>query len=133
MMPEIKLFIFPVRNTALPISQHIRMNQGVGRHYEIPVPGFLLTHPDGFTLIDGGLAVEGLKSQRLWGSAVEQFKPVMSEERVAWNNFRGLALLLEDILVVLSHLHSDHAEQLVASPMLRMLSRGKSIEYAFCP
>ncbi len=79
MMPEIKLFMFQ-SGTQHCRYQHIRMNQGVGEHYEIPVPWFLLTHPDGFTLIDGGLAVEGLKDPSgYWGSAVEQFKPVMSE------------------------------------------------------
>ncbi len=81
MMPEIKLFMFQ-SGTQHCRYQHIRMNQGVGEHYEIPVPWFLLTHPDGFTLIDGGLAVEGLKDPSgYWGSAVEQFKPVMSEEQ----------------------------------------------------
>ncbi|HBQ6851643.1 TPA: N-acyl homoserine lactonase family protein, partial [Klebsiella pneumoniae] len=54
MMPEIKLFMFQ-SGTQHCRYQHIRMNQGVGEHYEIPVPWFLLTHPDGVTLIDGGL------------------------------------------------------------------------------
>lgn len=75
-MSDIKLFMFQ-SGTQHCKYQHIRMNQGMGETYEIPVPWFLLTHPDGFTLIDGGLAVEGLKDPcSYWGSAIEQFKPV---------------------------------------------------------
>ncbi|MCS5780961.1 N-acyl homoserine lactonase family protein [Klebsiella pneumoniae subsp. pneumoniae] len=105
------------------------MNQGVGEHYEIPVPWFLLTHPDGFTLIDGGLAVEGLKDPSgYWGSAVEQFKPVMSEEQGCVEQLKRIGIAPEDIrYVVLSHLHSDHTGAIGRFPMLRMLSRGKSM------
>lgn len=105
------------------------MNQGVGEHYEIPVPWFLLTHPDGFTLIDGGLAVEGLKDPSgYWGSAVEQFKPVMSEEQGCVEQLKRIGIAPEDIrYVVLSICTLIIREQLVASPMLRMLSRGKSM------
>ncbi|HCQ9240937.1 TPA: MBL fold metallo-hydrolase [Klebsiella pneumoniae] len=108
-MPEIKLFMFQ-SGTQHCRYQHIRMNQGVGEHYEIPVPWFLLTHPDGFTLIDGGLAVEGLKDPSgYWGSAVEQFKPVMSEEQGCVEQLKRIGIAPEDIrYVVLSHLHSDH-------------------------
>ncbi len=109
--------------------QHIRMNQGVGEHYEILVPWFLLTHPDGFTLIDGGLAVEGLKDPSgYWGSAVEQFKPVMSEEQGCVEQLRRIGIAPEDIrYVVLSHLHSDHARSdRSLPPCYHMLFRGKS-------
>jgi hypothetical protein len=128
MMPEIKLFMFQ-SGTQHCRYQHIRMNQGVGEHYEIPVPWFLLTHPDGFTLIDGGLAVEGLKDPSgYWGSAVEQFKPVMSEEQGCVEQLKRIGIAPEDIrYVVLSHLHSDHTGAIGRFPMLRMLSRGKSM------
>ena len=60
MMPEIKLFMFQ-SGTQHCRYQHIRMNQGVESIMRSLSLWFLLTHPDGFTLIDGGLAVEGLK------------------------------------------------------------------------
>lgn len=38
--------------------QYIKMNQGLGDPYEIPVLYFLITHPTGNALYDGGNALE---------------------------------------------------------------------------
>ncbi len=134
MMPEIKLFMFQ-SGTQHCRYQHIRMNQGVGEHYEIPVPWFLLTHPDGFTLIDGGLAVEGLKDPGgYWGSAVEQFKPVMSEEQGCVEQLKRIGIAPEDIrYVVLSHLHSDHTGAIGRFPHATHVVQRQEYEYAFAP
>ncbi|EOG1994010.1 N-acyl homoserine lactonase AhlK [Klebsiella pneumoniae] len=134
MMPEIKLFMFQ-SGTQHCRYQHIRMNQGVGEHYEIPVPWFLLTHPDGFTLIDGGLAVEGLKDPSgYWGSAVEQFKPVMSEEQGCVEQLKRIGIAPEDIrYVVLSHLHSDHTGAIGRFPHATHVVQRQEYEYAFAP
>ena len=134
MMPEIKLFMFQ-SGTQHCRYQHIRMNQGVGEHYEIPVPWFLLTHPDGFTLIDGGLAVEGLKDPSgYWGSTVEQFKPVMSEEQGCVEQLKRIGIAPEDIrYVVLSHLHSDHTGAIGRFPHATHVVQRQEYEYAFAP
>lgn len=134
MMPEIKLFMFQ-SGTQHCRYQHIRMNQGVGEHYEIPVPWFLLTHSDGFTLIDGGLAVEGLKDPSgYWGSAVEQFKPVMSEEQGCVEQLKRIGIAPEDIrYVVLSHLHSDHTGAIGRFPHATHVVQRQEYEYAFAP
>ena len=34
--------------------ENIKMNQGLGEEYEIPVPWFLIEHPRGLVVIDGG-------------------------------------------------------------------------------
>lgn len=93
-MSDIKLFMFQSGIQQCKY-QHIRMNQGAGESYEIPVPWFLLTHPDGFALIDGGLAVEGLKDPHAyWGSAVELFKPVMSAEQGCVEQLKKIGIAL---------------------------------------
>jgi N-acyl homoserine lactone hydrolase len=46
---------------------HIKMNQGDGAPYEIPVPFFLLTHPQGHVLIDGGNSAETATDPRGFG------------------------------------------------------------------
>jgi hypothetical protein len=38
--------------------ENIEMNQGLGEEYEIPVPWFLVEHPRGLVVIDGGNAAE---------------------------------------------------------------------------
>jgi len=111
------------------------MNQGVGESYEIPVPWFLLTHPDGYTLIDGGLAVEGLPDPyAYWGSAVEQFKPVMSEKQGCLAQLKSVGIAPEDIrYVLLSHLHSDHTGAIGRFQHATYVVQRREYEYAFAP
>ena len=51
--------------------QLIKMNQGLGDPYEVPVPYFLITHPRGNVLYDGGNALEVAQDANAhWGEAV---------------------------------------------------------------
>lgn len=62
-MKEIRLYM--LQSGSLKCKVHnIKMNQGDGADYEIPVPFFLLTHPEGHTIIDGGNAVEVAENPR---------------------------------------------------------------------
>ncbi|HEX4196868.1 MAG TPA: hypothetical protein VHZ26_05460, partial [Caulobacteraceae bacterium] len=48
--------------------ENIKMNQGLGEEYEIPVPWFLVEHPAGLVVIDGGNAAECAEDPRAhWG------------------------------------------------------------------
>ncbi len=52
----------------------------------------------------------------------------MSEEQGCVEQLKRIGIAPEDIrYVVLSHLHSDHTGAIGRFPMLRMLSRGKSM------
>ncbi|MFY0402164.1 AttM family quorum-quenching N-acyl homoserine lactonase [Pantoea dispersa] len=133
-MSDIKLFMFQ-SGTQQCKYQHIRMNQGAGERYEIPVPWFLLTHPEGFTLIDGGLAVAGLKNPAAyWGKGIEQFKPVMSEEQGCLEQLKRLGIAPEKIrYVVLSHLHADHTGAIGHFPHATHVVQKREFEYALAP
>jgi glyoxylase-like metal-dependent hydrolase (beta-lactamase superfamily II) len=133
-MSDIRLFMFQ-SGTQHCKYQDIRMNQGVGESYEIPVPWFLLTHPDGYTLIDGGLAVEGLPDPyAYWGSSAEQFKPVMSEKQGCLAQLKSIGIAPEDIrYVLLSHLHSDHTGAIGRFPHATYVVQRREYEYAFAP
>ena len=66
-MSNIKLYMFQSGTQQCKVHD-IKMNRGNGADYEIPVPWFLLVHPKGNVVIDGGLAAEGLaRSARLLG------------------------------------------------------------------
>ncbi|HAT1621987.1 TPA: N-acyl homoserine lactonase family protein [Raoultella planticola] len=134
MMSAIRLFMFQSGIQQCKY-QHIRMNQGAGESYEIPVPWFLLTHPDGFALIDGGLAVEGLKDPHAyWGSAVELFKPVMSAEQGCVEQLKKIGIAPEEIRYVLvSHLHSDHTGAIGRFPNATHVVQRREYEYAYAP
>ncbi|MNG57207.1 N-acyl homoserine lactonase AttM [compost metagenome] len=133
-MSDIKLFMFQ-SGTQLCKYHNIRMNQGVGENHEIPIPWFLLTHPDGFTVIDGGLAVEGLKNPyAYWGSAVEQFTPVMTDRQGCLEQLAQLGIAPKDIrYVLLSHLHSDHTGAIGRFPHATYVVQRLEYEYAFAP
>jgi N-acyl homoserine lactone hydrolase len=50
--------------------ENIKMNQGLGEEYEIPVPWFLVAHPKGLVVIDGGNAAECAQDPRgHWGTS----------------------------------------------------------------
>ena len=54
--PEIKLYMFQT-GTLKTKLKYIKMNQS-NEDFEIPVPWFLIKHPHGNVVIDGGSAIE---------------------------------------------------------------------------
>jgi len=57
--------------------KYIKMNQG-DESYDIPVPWFLIKHPKGNVVIDGGNALEVAIDKRAhWGSVVDAYDPLM--------------------------------------------------------
>ncbi len=133
-MSDIRLYMFQ-SGTQRCRFHDIRMNQGNGASYEIPVPWFLLTHPKGNVVIDGGLAVEGLADPRAyWGDAVDSYQPVMIEEQGCVAQLAKLGISREDVrFVILSHLHSDHSGAIGRFPHATHIVQRREYEYAFTP
>lgn len=113
----------------------IKMNQGNGADYEIPVPWFLLIHPKGNVVIDGGLAAEGLTDPRAyWGESIDSYRPQMSEKQGCVAQLAALGLAPGDVrFVVLSHLHSDHTGAIGRFPQATHIVQRREYEYAFAP
>lgn len=133
-MSDIRLYMFQ-SGTQRCKAHDIRMNQGGGADYEIPVPWFLLTHPKGNIVIDGGLAAEGLAApRRYWGNVVDSYQPVMTEEQGCVAQLARLGISSQDIrFVVLSHLHSDHSGAIGRFPNAIHIVQRREYEYAFAP
>lgn len=133
-MSDIRLYMFQ-SGTQKCKMHHIRMNSGDGTNYEIPVPWFLLTHPKGHTLIDGGLAVEGLRDPRgYWGKSIDSFWPVMAEDEGCIVQLAKLGIQPDEIrYVVQSHLHSDHTGAIGRFPNATHIVQRREYEYAFTP
>ncbi|MGV1761480.1 AttM family quorum-quenching N-acyl homoserine lactonase [Rhizobium sp. A22-96] len=133
-MSDIRLYMFQSGTQRCKVH-NIRMGEGNGVDYEIPVPWFLLTHPKGHVVIDGGLAAEGLADPRgYWGDAVDNYKPVMVESQGCVAQLAGIGIAPEDIrLVVLSHLHSDHTGAIGRFPNATHIVQRREYEYAFTP
>ena len=134
LMSNIKLYMFQSGTQQCKVHD-IKMNRGNGADYEIPVPWFLLVHPKGNVVIDGGLAAEGLADPRgYWGASVDSYKPVMAESQGCVAQLATLGLMPEDVsFVVLSHLHSDHTGAIGRFPRAKHIVQRREYEYAFTP
>jgi glyoxylase-like metal-dependent hydrolase (beta-lactamase superfamily II) len=133
-MQEIRLYMFQSGTQRCKLHD-IKMNQGCGVDHEIPVPWFLLTHPKGHVVIDGGLAAEGLADPRAyWGPAIDAYQPVMRPDQGCVAQLAALGLSAQDIRVVaLSHLHSDHSGAVGRFPHATHLVQRREYHYAFAP
>lgn len=134
MTDDVRLYMFQSGSQCCKLH-HIKMNHGDGADYEIPVPWFLLTHPKGHIVIDGGLAVEGLADPRgWWGSAIDAYRPVMTQSQGCLTQLAALGIAPEQVrFVALSHLHSDHSGAVGRFPNATHVVQRREYEYAFTP
>ena len=76
--PNIKLYMFQT-GTLKTKLKYIKMNQS-NEDFEIPVPWFLIKHPEGDVVIDGGNAIEvAIDKHAHWGAVVDAYDPTMEK------------------------------------------------------
>lgn len=134
-MSDIKLY-FLSTGTLKTKVQYIKMNQGMDDDYEIPVPFFLLTHPKGHAIIDGGNAVEvATDAEGYWGKDILKiYQPVMTQDDGCVAQIKKLGINPQDIrYVVQSHLHIDHSGAIGRFPNATHIIQRNEYEYAFTP
>lgn len=133
-MTELRLYMFTAGTLRCKVH-NIKMNQGLGEPYEIPVPWFLITHPEGNVVIDGGTAVECAADPRgHWGDAVDVYWPVIRPQQGCLNQLRELRIDPESVRYVLqSHLHLDHTGAVGRFPNATHVVQRQEFEYAFAP
>jgi len=114
--------------------KYIRMNQGE-EDFEIPVPWFLIRHPKGDVVIDGGNAVEAAIDKRgHWGAVVDAYDPVMDVSENCVEQLRMIDVAPRDIRFVLqSHLHLDHTGAIGRFPRATHIVQRAEYDYAFKP
>jgi N-acyl homoserine lactone hydrolase len=116
--------------------QLIKMNQGLGDPYEVPVPYFLITHPRGNVLYDGGNALEVAQDANAhWGEAVvEAYTPVMTEDDFVVNRLQAMDVDPASVrYVIQSHLHLDHSGAIGHFPNAEYVVQRRELEYAYTP
>lgn len=132
-MSDIRLYMF--QTGILKCKVHnIKMNQGADP-YEIPVPWYLITHPKGNVVIDGGTAVEcATDPVGWWGGITEVYWPVFDKKDGCVNALERMGIDKESIRYVLhSHLHLDHTGATGCFPNATHVVQRKEYEYAFTP
>lgn len=130
---EVQLHMFQTGTLHTKVK-YIKMNQSED-DYEIPVPWFLIKHPRGHVVIDGGNAAEVATDARgHWGDALAAYEPVMSPREICVEQLRSIGVEPKDVRYVLqSHLHLDHTGTLGRFPMATTLVQRIEHEYAHAP
>jgi glyoxylase-like metal-dependent hydrolase (beta-lactamase superfamily II) len=118
--------------------QFIKMNQGLGDEYSVPVPWFLIEHPAGLVVIDGGNAAECAEDpKRHWGATADVYWPEMTPEQACVPALKAAGFDPADVRYVLqSHLHLDHTGALAAIdqfPNAEVIATRAEFEYAHAP
>jgi N-acyl homoserine lactone hydrolase len=118
--------------------ENIKMNQGLGEEYEIPVPWFLVEHPRGLVVIDGGNAAQCADDPvGHWGGITEVYWPEMKAEQACVPAMKAAGFDPADVVFVLqSHLHLDHTGALGAIdqfPGAQVIATRDEYEYAHAP
>jgi glyoxylase-like metal-dependent hydrolase (beta-lactamase superfamily II) len=99
---------------------------------EVPVPFFLVRHPQGDVVVDGGnpLAV-ARDAHAHWGALADYFEVRMSEEQHCVAQLRGLGVEPGAIrYVVQTHLHIDHTGALGHFPGATVVAHARELEAA---
>ncbi|MFE8585897.1 N-acyl homoserine lactonase AttM [Sphingomonas sp. NCPPB 2930] len=133
-MTDIRLYM--LQSGSLKCKVHnIKMNQGVGDDYEIPVPFYFIAQPDGHTIIDGGNAIEVATDPRgYWGGICDVYWPVLDKDKGCVDQIKALDYDPADVrYVVQSHLHLDHTGAIGRFPNARHIVQRSEYEYAFTP
>ena len=114
--------------------KYIKMNQG-DSEFVIPVPWFLIKHPLGNVVIDGGNAVEAAIDKRgHWGAIVDAYDPIMEISENCVDQCKSVGVLPHDVrYVVQSHLHLDHTGAIGRFPNAQHIVQRVEYDYAFKP
>ena len=130
---DIQLYMFQTGSLRTKLK-YIKMNQGE-QAYEIPVPWFLIKHPRGNVVIDGGNAVEAAIDPRgHWGSALDAYDLIMDRADNCVDQLRNVGVRPEDVRYVLqSHLHLDHTGAIGHFPQATHFVQRIEQEYAYNP
>src|SRR5215212_5673147 len=119
MSDELRLYFFECGSLKTQV-QFIKMNQGLGDPYEIPVPFYLITHPRGNVLYDGGNALEVAQDARgHWEAVVDAYDPVMGED--------------DFVVEQLQRMHVDHSGAVGHFPNADYIVQRRELEYAYTP
>ena len=131
---QTKLMFF--QSGTLESQKHLfTSGRDVGVPFIVPVPFFLIDHPKGRVLFDTGNAAEvAYDADRHWGIATKAYLPHMKPQEFVVPQLMSIGIAPEQIdIVVLSHLHLDHAGGVGCFPNARYIVQKTELEWAYHP
>jgi glyoxylase-like metal-dependent hydrolase (beta-lactamase superfamily II) len=116
MTSDIRLYAFEGGSITLPLRNFRLGEGGDGDMITTPVIWFLLTHPRGNVIIDGGNAAEAaVDAKAHWGAITEHSTLTMTPDQAVVPSLERLGVDPESIRwIVQSHLHQDHTGAVAA-------------------
>ena len=129
----IKLYMFQTGSLKTKVK-YIKMNQSEDP-YEIPVPWYLIKHPQGDIVIDGGMSVEvAYDKEKHWGEVIKAYDPVMKPSEWCRDMVKTVNTRPEDVkYVIQTHLHLDHTGAIGHFPNATYITQKTEYDYAFNP
>ena len=117
---------------------NVKLGQGQGEPFEFPVPWFVVEHPRGLAVIDGGIAAACAGDPlEHWGEIANTYWPVMRPDQACVPALEAAGFDPADVRYVLqSHLHLDHTGALAAIdrfPNAEVIATRDDYEYAHAP
>ena len=99
---------------------------------DVPVPFFLIRHPDGDIVVDGGNPLAVARDARAhWGPLADQFRVHMDEEQHCVAQLRQLGIVPQSVrYVVQTHLHIDHVGALGHFPDATVIVQARELDAA---
>ncbi|MCP4708690.1 MAG: N-acyl homoserine lactonase family protein [Planctomycetes bacterium] len=115
-------------------TKYIKANQDE-EEFDIPSPWFLIKHPKGNVVIDGGNALETAIDKRAhWGDVVDAYDPLMVVRENCVDQCKSAGVEPEDVRYVLfTHLHLDHSGAAGRFPNAQHIIQRLEHDYAFNP
>jgi len=112
----IRLYMFDC-GTLEVLLRNFKLGHGAaGETITTPVVWFLLTHPRGHSIIDGGNAAEcAVDAKARWGKITENSTLTMKPEQAVVPTLERLGIDLADVRwIIQTHLHLDHTGAIAA-------------------
>jgi len=135
---DIRLYMLECGTIRVPLRNMNLYQGGGGEMVTNPTPWFLITHPRGNVVIDGGNAPEvAVDARRHWGRVTDMSTPVMTPDQAVLPTLERLGVDPGSIRwVVQSHLHLDHTGAVAVIdrlPNAQVLVNRTEHEFAHAP
>jgi glyoxylase-like metal-dependent hydrolase (beta-lactamase superfamily II) len=138
MSDAIRLYVFDGGSVHLPL-RNVTLGAGQGGEMvTTPIPWFVLTHPRGNVIVDGGNAPEvAVDAKAHWGAITEMSTAIMTPEQACLPSLERVGIDPASIRwIVQSHLHLDHTGAVAvidSFPNAEVLVTRTEFEWAHAP
>lgn len=139
-MPDTKLYTLNTADWNYEWSSMVRL-QNPGETYRSPCPCYLVDHPEATVLVDTGVDPEMVANPANYGAYGAPHVEEFAANDIETGEGLRAAAQLEDVgfdpadvdVVVLTHLHLDHAGDIGSFPDAEFVVQQEELEYAWWP